>query len=142
MKLVSYERKGKPRAGALVDGDRKDTAIRPNQIFAVSLVNSALNKEQQAAVVEVVRRELLTGGMLESRIARVIGLASSVLLNPSDPHDPINRRVSIIVMNKKAEEAAMNDGGIVEVEESSEIQITPQGVIAPAAPPDVSAPHS
>ncbi len=44
----------------VVDGDRKDTAIRPNQIFAVSLPNSPLSREQQSAVVEVVRRELLT----------------------------------------------------------------------------------
>ncbi len=44
----------------VVDGERKDTAIRPNQIFAVSLANSPLNREQQLAVVEVVRRELLT----------------------------------------------------------------------------------
>ncbi len=42
------------------DGDRRDAAIRPNQIFAVSLPNSPLTNEQQAAVVEVVRRELLT----------------------------------------------------------------------------------
>ncbi len=44
----------------VVDGERKDTAIRPNQIFAVSLANSPLSREQQSAVVEVVRRELLT----------------------------------------------------------------------------------
>jgi chemotaxis protein MotB len=100
------------------------------------------NWELSADRGNAVRRELLIGGMLESRIARVIGLASSVLLNPSDPYDPINRRVSIIVMNKKAEGAAMNDGGVVEVEKSSEIQVTPQGVIAPAVPPDVSTPHS
>jgi predicted glycogen debranching enzyme len=44
----------------VVDSDRRDTAIRPNQIFAVSLANSPLSHEQQSAVVEVVRRELLT----------------------------------------------------------------------------------
>jgi predicted glycogen debranching enzyme len=44
----------------VLDGTRRDTAIRPNQIFAVSLPNSPLSAEQQAAVVEVVRRELLT----------------------------------------------------------------------------------
>jgi len=44
----------------VVDGGRRDTAIRPNQIFAVSLPNSPLTADQQSAVVEVVRRELLT----------------------------------------------------------------------------------
>jgi hypothetical protein len=42
-----------------MDGEQ-DKALRPNQIFAVSLPNSPLNREQQQAVVEVVRRELLT----------------------------------------------------------------------------------
>jgi predicted glycogen debranching enzyme len=44
----------------VVEGNRRDTSIRPNQIFAASLANSPLSLDQQAAVVEVVRRELLT----------------------------------------------------------------------------------
>lgn len=44
----------------VVDGARRDGSIRPNQIFAVSLPNSPLSEDQQKAVVEVVRRELLT----------------------------------------------------------------------------------
>jgi predicted glycogen debranching enzyme len=44
----------------VVNGEQRDTKIRPNQIFAVSLANSPLTHEQQVAVVEVVRRELLT----------------------------------------------------------------------------------
>jgi predicted glycogen debranching enzyme len=42
-----------------LDGNR-DMAIRPNQIFAASVPNSPLNEDQRRAVVEVVRRELLT----------------------------------------------------------------------------------
>ncbi len=42
------------------DNGERDTQMRPNQIFAVSLPNSPLSGEQQAAVVDVVRRELLT----------------------------------------------------------------------------------
>ncbi|HXE54527.1 MAG TPA: amylo-alpha-1,6-glucosidase [Tepidisphaeraceae bacterium] len=44
----------------VVEGTRRDAALRPNQIFAVSLPNSPLNEDQQKAVVEIVRRELLT----------------------------------------------------------------------------------
>jgi predicted glycogen debranching enzyme len=44
----------------VVDGSRRDTSIRPNQVFAVSLPHSPLDRDQQRAVVEVVRRELLT----------------------------------------------------------------------------------
>jgi predicted glycogen debranching enzyme len=44
----------------VVTGDVRDMKIRPNQIFAVSLEHSPLDHDQQHAVVEVVRRELLT----------------------------------------------------------------------------------
>ncbi len=47
-------------ADVVNDDGHKDTALRPNQIFAVSLPHSPLSAEQQSAVVEVVRRELLT----------------------------------------------------------------------------------
>jgi chemotaxis protein MotB len=67
------------------------------------------------------RRELLIGGMEEQRIARVVGLSSSVLLDPADPYSPVNRRVSIIVMNKKAEDIAAHDGGTLEVEQPQDI---------------------
>ena len=43
-----------------VSADRICHAIRPNQIFAVSLPHSPLSQPQQAAVVETVRKHLLT----------------------------------------------------------------------------------
>jgi predicted glycogen debranching enzyme len=46
--------------------DGKDTALRPNQILAVSLPESALSQEQQRAVVDVCARELLTSFGLRS----------------------------------------------------------------------------
>jgi len=44
----------------VVDGERRDGSIRPNQILAVSLEHSMLTPEQARSVVDVVRRELLT----------------------------------------------------------------------------------
>jgi chemotaxis protein MotB len=55
------------------------------------------------------RRELILGGMGEAKILRVVGLASAAHLDRLDPFSPINRRISIIVMNKKTEEAVMRD---------------------------------
>jgi chemotaxis protein MotB len=78
------------------------------------------NWELSADRSNTARRELILGGMDDKRIARVVGLSSSVLLDATDPYSPINRRVSIIVMNKKAEEAATHDGGTVEVASSAE----------------------
>jgi len=46
--------------------DGKDGALRPNQILAVSLPESALSQEQQRAVVDICARELLTSFGLRS----------------------------------------------------------------------------
>ncbi len=43
-----------------IEGDRRDSSIRPNQIFAVSLPFSMLSVERMRHVVSVVTRELLT----------------------------------------------------------------------------------
>ncbi|WP_096663690.1 flagellar motor protein MotB [Polaromonas sp. AET17H-212] len=56
------------------------------------------------------RRALVAGGMDETKVLRVVGLSSAVLLDTQDPVNPINRRISIILMTHKAEEAALNEG--------------------------------
>jgi chemotaxis protein MotB len=55
------------------------------------------------------RRELVRAGMDETKILRVVGLASAIQFDKQDPYNPINRRISIIVMNKQAEEAALQE---------------------------------
>ena len=73
------------------------------------------NWELSADRANASRRALILGGMDESKVLRVVGLSSSVLFDKADPLNPINRRISIIVMNKKAAEAAAADGGSIEV---------------------------
>ena len=51
------------------------------------------------------RRALVDGGADPGQIARVVGLADSVPFNKEDPEAAINRRISIIVLNKETEEA-------------------------------------
>jgi len=50
------------------------------------------------------RREIVAGGLPEDRMLLVQGLASSNLFVPADPASPMNRRISIIVMNRDAED--------------------------------------
>jgi chemotaxis protein MotB len=71
------------------------------------------NWELSADRANASRRELIVGGMVEEKIVRVVGLASAVLFKKEEPLHPVNRRISMIVMNKKAEEAASRDGGTV-----------------------------
>jgi chemotaxis protein MotB len=50
------------------------------------------------------RREIVAGGLPEDRMLLVQGLASSNLFVPAEPTHPMNRRISIIVMNRDAED--------------------------------------
>jgi len=58
------------------------------------------NWELSSDRANAARRELLKGGMPAKQVGRVVGLASSVLFDKENPYSPINRRISIIVMNK------------------------------------------
>jgi chemotaxis protein MotB len=62
------------------------------------------NWELSADRANASRRELMAGGLDEKRVLRVQGLASSQPMDRDDPDGPTNRRISIIVMNREAED--------------------------------------
>ncbi|RYE72011.1 MAG: motility protein MotB, partial [Oxalobacteraceae bacterium] len=81
------------------------------------------------------RRELIAGGMEDNKIVRVVGLSSAVLMDSQNPNNPINRRISIIVMNKKAEETAARDGGsTINISEEKQAEPVLNGTAVPGAP--------
>ncbi len=67
------------------------------------------------------RRELVAGGMEDAKVMRVVGLASTVLFDKEQPYSPNNRRISIIVLNKRTEEAILADGRQTEVENARDL---------------------
>jgi len=74
------------------------------------------NWELSANRANASRRELVAGGLDDTRVLRVVGLSSSVLFAPNDPLSPINRRISIVVLNKRTEMSILHDGVDVEME--------------------------
>ena len=68
------------------------------------------NWELSASRANASRRELIAGGMAEGKVIRVVGQASTVLFDKQDPFNPQNRRIGIVVLNKKTEEAILADG--------------------------------
>ena len=50
------------------------------------------------------RRELVVAGMPDAKLARVVGLAASDLLDAQNPRAPSNRRITITVLTREAEE--------------------------------------
>ena len=65
------------------------------------------NWELSADRANASRRELVAGGLPDNKLLRVEGLASSQLLRPESPTDPINRRISIVVLTEEAQERLM-----------------------------------
>ena len=63
------------------------------------------NWELSADRANASRRELVAGGLQEVKVLRVMGVASSMNLNQEDPFAPINRRISIVVLNQRAQAA-------------------------------------
>ncbi len=54
------------------------------------------------------RRELVAGGMDPEKVSKVVGLEAAVPLDAVNPYNPVNRRISIIVMKEDgAESTAM-----------------------------------
>lgn len=60
------------------------------------------NWELSTERANAARRELVVGGLAESRVSGVIGFADTVKLNPGNPNDPLNRRISITVQYREA----------------------------------------
>ncbi|HEV2539674.1 MAG TPA: flagellar motor protein MotB [Frateuria sp.] len=84
------------------------------------------------------RRALLAGGMEKGKTARVLGLAASVPLDKGHPDNPINRRISIIVMTKQAEAAALSQD-VVDGNPAPAARM-PTAALVPAAAPAGASP--
>ena len=62
------------------------------------------NWELSTQRANAARRTLLKAGVKEDKVMQVSGFASTVLLDKKNPLNPNNRRISIIVMKKEAED--------------------------------------
>jgi chemotaxis protein MotB len=110
-----------------VGSDKINPAIEPILANIVKLLNSVPNKvtiqghtdaspyhnpdeleytnwELSAQRANAARRALIKAGMGEDKVMTVTGFSSTVLLDKSNPLNPENRRITIIVMKKGAED--------------------------------------
>ena len=68
------------------------------------------NWELSADRANASRRELVVGGLPEDQVLRVQGLAASNPFDRKDPTAPANRRISIVVMTREAEDRVFRSG--------------------------------
>jgi chemotaxis protein MotB len=95
------------------------------------------NWELSADRANASRRELIAGGMDPQKIARVVGLADSSPLDKEDSRNALNRRISIIVLNKIAEERLQRANGEIEAGAPDEVS----DALPDHVPPSASAPE-
>ncbi|MFN3884334.1 MAG: flagellar motor protein MotB [Rhodocyclaceae bacterium] len=74
------------------------------------------------------RREMVAAGLDDKKVLRVVGFASTLPFDKEHPEAAINRRISIVVLNKRTEDAILSDGREVPVE-----AVTGEAAAPPAA---------
>jgi chemotaxis protein MotB len=95
------------------------------------------NWELSADRANASRRELVAGGMRENKILRVVGLGSSLPLDAENPLNPMNRRISLVVLNEKTERQirGLPEETMEEIQDETDAADV-LGLDAPAAPED------
>ena len=88
------------------------------------------NWELSANRANASRREMIAGGMDENKVLRVVGLSSTVLFDKNDPLSSANRRINIVVLNRRTEEAMLQEDGNATVDVSSDEAV--EALVAPA----------
>ena len=68
------------------------------------------NWELSADRANASRRELVAAGMPDDKLARVVGMGASDLLDPQQPRAAVNRRITITVLTQEAEERLLGTG--------------------------------
>ncbi|MEE1950535.1 flagellar motor protein MotB [Pseudomonas alcaligenes] len=98
------------------------------------------NWELSANRANAARRALVAGGYPDESVARVVGYASSALFDRKDPFNPVNRRIDIIVLTKKAQraiEGEQDSGGDAVPTEATAPGQTPAAADEPAQPDEL-----
>ncbi len=95
------------------------------------------NWELSADRANASRRELVGGGMEDKKVLRIMGVASSMHLNKDDPHAAVNRRISIVVLNRRTQQDIENANSAIANSKAGAAQ---QGevkvpVVSPPLPP-------
>jgi chemotaxis protein MotB len=89
------------------------------------------NWELSADRANATRRELMAAGMPEDKLARVVGMGSSLPYDPENPKSPTNRRITLLVMTKEAEERLL---GVTRPDIDPATETAPEAPVAKSAP--------
>ena len=95
------------------------------------------NWELSANRANAARRALVFGGYPDDQVARVVGYASSALFDREKPLNPVNRRIDIIVLTKKAQRSIEGDAEDGAATEAPDAPAAPSLSTPAVAPPSM-----
>ncbi|MBB1075818.1 flagellar motor protein MotB [Rhodoferax sp. 4810] len=102
------------------------------------LIQNYSNWELSTDRANAARRALIAGGMQGDKIGRVVGFSDTIPFDKTNLNNPINRRISIIVMNKRTEDAMYREAAVLDkapdMIPTPEIQVAPPPLSAPTQP--------
>ncbi|WP_263147257.1 flagellar motor protein MotB [Pseudomonas sp. RIT-PI-AD] len=98
------------------------------------------NWELSASRANAARRTLTAGGYPDEQVARVVGYASSALFDREDPLNPVNRRIDITVLTKRAQRDIEGEQSGDAKKPEAGTETTPASPGTPAAPSGAPAP--
>jgi chemotaxis protein MotB len=101
-------------------------------------ITGLTNWDLSADRANAARRVIEGAGLETERVSRVVGLSSSVLFDRENPRNPVNRRISIVVLTKEAELDAIKTDLPTRVAESAGGPLSP--IDNPINPPMGRAP--
>ena len=87
------------------------------------------NWELSADRANASRRELIAGGLSEGKVLRVVGMAATMSLKQHGADDAINRRITVLVLNKQTQQGIEHENG-----ESNAMEIAQPVDLKPLAP--------
>ncbi|MCR1000796.1 flagellar motor protein MotB [Serratia rubidaea] len=92
------------------------------------------NWELSADRANASRRELIAGGLAEGKVLRVVGMAATMSLKQRGADDSMNRRITILVLNKQTQQGIEHENAKSEATEISQPLALKQLAPQPAAP--------
>jgi chemotaxis protein MotB len=101
------------------------------------------NWELSADRANASRRELIAGGLSEGKVLRVVGMAATMSLKQHGADDAINRRITVLVLNKQTQQGIEHENGEsnsmdvaqpVELKSLAPAATAPATLIAPEQP--------
>ena len=85
------------------------------------------NWDLSADRANAARRALEAGGLASDKVVQVVGLASAVLFDKNNPRAAINRRISIIVLTRQAEQTALTSDSTAPISSAAGLPTALQG---------------